>query len=198
MALLNTYVGGRYSVKLIRKQSCPRIATWMIFQIGVIMSLAAYFSSHDHSLVKAVLNVTDGVVVTVILAALLCQQRTGTIRFTRTEQVCLVISCMTLLAWAITKTAWVGLLGFQAVMLVAYFPTVESLWKWKPGRPPEPLETWSVDAVATLIGVVVDVTGKHDYLAMLYPLRAFLSCTLIVALIWRWRRKSAAGDALVS
>jgi uncharacterized membrane protein YkvI len=96
-------------------------------------------------------------------------------------------------AWAITQTAWIGVAGFQVVMSVAYFPTVESLWQWKPAKSPEPVETWGINAVAALIGVVIDLTGRHDYVAMLYPLRAFILCTIIVVLVLRWKRKSMAN-----
>jgi hypothetical protein len=197
VVLLDICVGALYSAKLIRKETSPRIATWLIFEIGVLMSLAAYFASHDHSIVKSALNVTDGIVVTVILASLLIGQRGGKIVFTRNEQLCLVISCVTTAAWAITKTAWIGFVGFQVVMSVAYFPTIESVWQWKPSRSPEPVETWSINAVAALIGVVIDVTGKHDYVAMLYPLRAFILCMIIVALVGRWERKSTTHRFLV-
>ena len=192
MALLDVCVGARYCVKLIRKEAHPRIATWLIFELGVVMSLVAYFASRDHSLVKAVLNLTDFVVVTVILAALFFEQRAGKIVFTRNERLCLLIAGITMLAWMITKTAWIGFVGFQVVMTVAYVPTIESMWQWKPGRSPEPVETWSINAVAALIGVVLDVTGSHDYVAMLYPLRAFLLCVMIVGLVVRWERKSRA------
>jgi hypothetical protein len=161
------------------------------------MSLAAYFASRDHSIVKAALNVTDGIVVTVILVSLLMEQRGGKILFTRNEQLCLVISCITMAAWTITKTAWIGFAGFQVVMSVAYFPTIESVWEWKPGRSPEPVETWSINAVAALIGVVIDVTGSHDYVAMLYPLRAFVLCVIIVVLVRRWEQKSKTNHSLV-
>ncbi len=192
VALLDVCVGARYCVKLIRKEAHPRIATWLIFELGVVMSLVAYFASRDHSLVKAVLNLTDFVVVTVILAALFFEQRAGKIVFTRNERLCLLIAGITMLAWMITKTAWIGFVGFQVVMTVAYVPTIESMWQWKPGRSPEPVETWSINAVAALIGVVLDVTGSHDYVAMLYPLRAFLLCVMIVGLVVRWERKSRA------
>jgi hypothetical protein len=197
VALLDLWVGARYCAKLIRRETFPRIATWLIFELGVVMSLAAYFASHEHSFVKAALNVTDGVVVTAILVALFAEQRGGKIEFTWNERLCLVISCITMAVWAITKTAWIGLVGFQVVMSVAYFPTIESMWQWKRDiGSPEPVETWSINAVAALIGVVIDVTGSHDYLAMLYPLRAFILCMMIVVLVRRWERKTRASRLL--
>jgi uncharacterized membrane protein YkvI len=192
VVLLDVCVGARYCVKLIRKEAHPRIATWLIFELGVVMSLVAYFASRDHSLVKAALNLTDFVVVTVIVAALFFDQRGEKILFTRNERLCLLISCITMVAWMITKTAWIGFVGFQVVMTVAYLPTIESMWQWRPGRSPEPVETWGINAVAALVGVMLDVTGSHDYVAMLYPLRAFLLCVAIVVLILRWERKSRA------
>jgi uncharacterized membrane protein YkvI len=192
VVLLDVCVGARYCVKLIRKEAHPRMATWLIFELGVVMSLVAYFASRDHSLVKAALNLTDFVVVTLIIAALFFEQRGEKILFTRNERVCLLIAGITVVAWMITKTAWIGFVGFQVVMTVAYLPTIESMWQWKPGRSPEPVETWGINAVAALIGVVLDVTGSHDYVAMLYPLRAFLLCLMIVVLVARWERKSRA------
>jgi hypothetical protein len=196
VALLDLGVGARYCTKLIRKETRPRIATWLIFELGVVMSLAAYFASHDHSVVKAALNLTDSIVVTVILASLLIGHRGTKTLFTANEQLCLLISCITLLAWAITRTAWIGFAGFQVVMTVAYIPTIENVWRWKPGRSPEPIETWSVNALAALIGVAIDATGSHDYVAMLYPLRAFLLCMIIVALVARWEHKSRTNRSL--
>jgi len=151
--------------------------------------LVTYFASRDHSVLKAALNLTDAVVVTSVIAALLIEQRGVTIRFTRNELLCLVISLLTLVAWAITRTAWIGFVGFQVVMITAYLPTIENLWDVKRGAAPEPVEAWSVNAVAALIGVVIDATGRHDFVAMLYPLRAFLLCLMVVGLVARWRAK---------
>jgi len=193
VVLLDVWVGAWYGVKLVRGKSQPRLATWLIFEIGVVMSLVAYFASHDHSFVKAALNLTDFVVVSVIVGLLFLQGRGGGIPFSRNEQVCLVICCVTLVAWALTKTAWVGFVGFQVVMTVAYLPTIESMWRWKRGPSPEPVEAWSVNAVAALIGVGLDVTGGHDYVAMLYPLRACLLCLMVVGLVVRWERLNRRG-----
>ena len=99
------------------------------------------------------------------------------------------------IAWLLTKTGWIGFVGFQVVMSIAYLPTLESLWRWKPGGSPEPLEKWGVNIVIALVGLLVDLTGKHDYLAMVYPLRALILCVLVAALILRWNQKSRSHSA---
>lgn len=196
VAILDAGVGAAYSAKLIRKESHPRVATWLIFEIGVLMSLVIYFSSHDPSVIRAALNVTDGVVVTVILVALFFEHRSRGIRFTRNEQLCLAISGVSVAAWMITKTAWVGFAGFQVVMTVAYAPTIENLWRWRAGRAPEPAATWATNAAAALIAFAIDLAGSHpDYVAMLYSLRACALCVMVVVLVERWKYKSRTACA---
>jgi len=190
VVLLVFYVGARYCTKLIRKEISPRIATWLIFEIGVVMSLASYLAGNDHSLIKAALNAADCLQVTAILLTLMFEQRGRKIQFTRNELASLGISCGAAIAWMVTKTGWIGFIGFQLVMSVAYLPTIESLWCWKPGPSPEPMEKWGINVIIALIGVVVDITGRHDYLAMVYPLRALILCVVVVALITRWEQKS--------
>jgi len=146
---------------------------------------------NDHSLIKAALNAADSLQVTVILLTLLIAQRGRKLQFTRNELVSLAISCVAAVGWMVTKTGWVGFVGFQLVMSVAYLPTLENLWRWKRGPSPEPMEKWGINVVIALIGVVVDVTNRHDYLAMVYPLRALILCVVVVSLITRWEQKSS-------
>lgn len=198
VVLLDVFVGVNYCIKLIRRETHPRIATWLIFEIGVLMSLASYFASHEHSIVKAALNLTDCAVVNLVLVSLLLVERHRSMRFTGNERLCLLISCISLAAWAATKSAWTAFAGFQIVMSAAYLPTVESLWRWKPGRAPEPIGSWSTNVLAALIGVLIDVTGaRHDYLAMLYPLRALILCVVVVALLVRWKHKNKVNEVFV-
>ena len=44
VALLDVWVGARYCAKILRRESTPRLATWLIFEIGVVMSLVTYFA----------------------------------------------------------------------------------------------------------------------------------------------------------
>ncbi len=194
-ALLDAYVSVLYCVKLVRREIAPRMATWLIFEIGVVMSLATYFASKEHSLVRAALNAADAVVVTVILATLLFEQRGRKIHFTRSEQISLLICGVATVVWVVTRTGWIGFVGFQVVMSIAYLPTIENMWRWRAGRSPEPLEKWSINAGIALLGIIAALADKRDYLAMVYPLRAFILCVLVVALIRRWNRKNLAAQA---
>ena len=186
------YVGLRYCLKFLRREISPRIATWLIFEIGVVMSLGSYLAGHDHSLTKAALNAADCVQVTIILVVLLVGHGRRKLDFTRKERLSLWVSLVAAIAWMLTKTGWVGFVGFQTVMSVAYLPTLESLWRWKSGTPPEPLDKWSINILITLLGLIVDLSGRQDYLAMIYPLRALILCLLVVGLIFRRKWKNEA------
>jgi hypothetical protein len=189
-ASLDALVGTLYCLKLARKQIAPRFSTWLIFEIGVLMSLAAYFTSSHPTLVKSALNATDAIVVSAILLMIVITQGRRNFQLTANEKLSLAISAVSACAWAITRTGWVGLVGFQVLMSVAYLPTIESLWQVNDGPAPEPWETWTINSSIGLVGVVTDLTGTRDYLAMIYPLRAFLLCALVVVLIVRWHYKN--------
>ena len=187
------YVGMRYCLRFLRGEIAPRIVTWLIFEIGVAMSLASYLAGRNHSLTKAALNVADCFQVTVILLVLLVKHGRRKPDFTSKEYFSLWVSAVAAAAWALTKADWVGFIGFQTVMSIAYLPTLESLWRREAGRPPEPLDKWSINVLITLIGLAVDLTGKRDYLAMIYPFRALILCLLVVGLIFRWEQKNRAS-----
>ncbi len=192
---LVVYVGTRYCLRFLRGEISPRVATWLIFEIGVAMSLASYLAGKDRSLIKAALNVADCFQVTVILLVLFLGQGRQRIGFTRNEYLSLCIAGIAAAAWMVTKAGWVGFIGFQTVMSIAYLPTAESLWHWKAGKPPEPLDKWMINILITILGLVVDLSGKRDTLAMIYPLRALVLCTLVVVLIFRWKGKNRAAPA---
>ena len=196
VTLLVFFVGTRYCVKLVRNEIAPRIATWLIFEIGVVMSLASYLAGKDHSLIKAALNVADSVQVTGILVALLISKRGQRFEFTRNELFSLATCGVAAIGWGLSRTGWIGFIGFQLVMVVAYLPTFESLWKWRRGPPPEPMEKWAINVLITIIGIVVDLTGRHDYLAMIYPLRGLILCLFVVSLIIRWKNNNKRLSAL--
>ncbi len=190
VVLLDAFVSVRYCMKLIRGEIAPRLATWLIFEVGVLLSLTAYLTSRDHNLAKAALNATDAVLVTMILGLVLIKQTRYGVQFTKNEWHCLIVACLAAALWFFTKTGWIGLIGFQVVMSVAYLPTLESVWQWRPGPPPEPIDKWSINILVAVLGIVPTLAGHRDYLAMIYPLRALVLCLSVVALIVRWMRKS--------
>jgi len=82
---LTFYVGTLYCLRFLRRGISPRIATWLIFELGVAMSLASYVAGTDHSLTKAALNVADCLQVTVILLVLFFGRGRQKVEFTRNK-----------------------------------------------------------------------------------------------------------------
>jgi hypothetical protein len=130
----------------------------------------------------------------VILFALVIGRRQRRLEFTRKGVLSLWISGVAAAAWMVTKAGWIGFIGFQTVMSVAYLPTIESLWRWRSGASPEPMEKWGINILIATIGLLVDITGQRDYLAMVYPLRALILCIIVATLIMRWERKSKVAS----
>jgi hypothetical protein len=162
----------------------------MIFELGSMMSLATYFAGPRHSVLSSITNVTDGFSITLILATLFVKRRGEAIIFSKNEKRCLKIAVAALVMWAATRTSWVGVAGFQVVMIVAYFPTFERIRHWEKLGAPEPFETWAVNTLAALLGVIIAI-ANCDYVAMLYPLRAVVLCTVVIILIKRCERKNS-------
>ncbi len=190
-ALLIVWMGIGYCLKIVRNQAHPRITTWIIFEIGVVMSLITYLSSPTHSFVRNITNTTDCVTVAGILAVLIVKRQGGKMLFLKTERWCLKIAVAVFILWSFSRSPWVGVAGFQVVMVIAYFPTFENLWHWKKDGSPEPGAIWAIETVAALLGVGIAVAG-NDYLAVLYPLRATILCVIILLLIKRLERRDLA------
>jgi hypothetical protein len=55
------------------------------------------------------------------------------------------------------------------------------------------MEKWGINIVIASIGIIVDITDRHDYVAMVYPLRALVLCMIVVLLISRWQLKNKTG-----
>jgi len=189
-ALLVVWMGVQYCQKIVRGQAHPTITTWIIFELGVVMSLVTYFSAREHSVVKNVTNASDCVMVSAILITLFVKRWGEKLRFSRNEHVCLAISAVAFVAWAISRDPIIGNIGFQVVMVVAYGPLVERLWLWKKIRSPEPFSNWAASALAGFFGFCAAFAGR-DGLAMLYPARSALFCIFVLFLIKRIEARSA-------
>ncbi len=187
-ASLILFMGGAYCLKIVHGKAHPPIATWIIFEIGVIMSLVTYLSAPYHDLVRNIANTTDCLAVTFILGTLITKNRKEGVRFHPNEWICLAVSVATFAVWLKVHMPLVGVMGFQVVMTVAYYPTYHRLWNWKRSGTPEPPSIWTAEMAAAILGIYVAASGR-DLLATLYPIRAMLMCFTVLVFIWRLKRK---------
>lgn len=194
-ALLILCTGGIYCVKIIRGKAHPAIVTWIIFEIGVTMSMATYLTSHNHSIVRNVTNAGDVFGVSAILVTLFVKRWSEKLSFSKDERLCFKVIAAAFAAWALSRDPWIANASFQVVMIVAYWPTFKKLWYWprtSPGKEsPEPFVNWTANTFAGFFGFCAALAGR-DGLAMLYPARTALFCAFVVFLIKRIEKKIQA------
>ena len=111
-ASLIMFMGAAYCLKIVRGKAHPPISTWIIFEIGVLMSLATYLSAPAHDLVRNVANTADCFAVTLILGTLVVKNRKEGVRFHVSDWICLAISAVTFVAWLKVHIPLVGVGGF--------------------------------------------------------------------------------------
>ncbi len=188
-AFLTVWMSVRYC-KMIRDGTAePRLTTWIIFEIGVVMSLVAYCTSREHNLVENINNVADSVTVTAILVTLLIKHRQGGgIHFNNREWWALRVAMAAFVLWALIRVPWVGVAGFQFVMIVAYLPMLDRLWPERK-KSPEPFGNWAMSATASAIACCTALISGNR-LAVIYPLRSALFCIFVLWLIKRIEHKS--------
>ncbi len=182
-ALLMGFVGLRYSYLTISRKSQPALATWLLFSVTTILSLATYFSTKNHSISANILNVMDVFMCNLIALSIVVTNYKN-IRFTRLEIICLIASGGILLLWAATKNPTAANILLQLIITIGYFPTIARLWIFK--EETESLSIWIVIWLATLSGLI-SASLRYDTLATVYALRALLFCSLVFVLILRGR-----------
>ncbi len=187
--VLTLWMGGRYSYFVIRKQVRPTLTTWLIFETGIVLSLASYFSSKQPDPVSNIANVVDFVDVLMIILAITIFGKPGAWKFESYEQACLWIAGVGLVIWAVSGRPFISNLAFQSVMVVAYGPLWKKLRHAKEN--PESLGCWTIACVAASLAFVTGYLSADKW-GMIYTARA-TACTLItIVLIIRVKRRSAA------
>jgi len=196
-ALLTVWMGVRYCRKVVRGDAHPPIATWFIFEIGIVMSLITYLTSHEHNVVKSITNAVDLFAVGAIFTTLLVMRRRGE-KFPATKEErenqrwCFRIITCAFLLWAASHNPWVANVSFQVVMIVAYWPMVKRLRRWREEKSPEPFDAWAVSATASFFGLCAALIGGGG-LAVFYPLRSVIFCCAILRLIKQIERRNSSS-----
>ncbi|KAF5069375.1 hypothetical protein DSECCO2_233630 [anaerobic digester metagenome] len=178
-----------YYYRLIYKNKIrPSLAMWVFFTLAVGMSLFTYIREDSHSIWDNILNTTDLLFVSAVAVSIFLFGD-HTTRFNRFDLFCLGAVALIIAFWLITRNHLITNLLVQGILVIAYFPVVNRMLRT--GENHESYLIWGGMLLTALLALL-SVDGE---LALIYTLRAVVSITLLMALMYYTDRRKKQGEA---
>jgi hypothetical protein len=151
---------------------------WSFFVIAVGGSLITYLSAGDYSLLDNILNTSDFVlVVTVSVFIFIFGDRST--RFSRFDLGCLIAVSAIVAFWVISQHHFVSNISIQVILIIAYFPVINRIWKSNENT--ESFAAW----IGLFLAPCISLLSSKGILATIYSLRAIISTSALLALMVR-------------
>lgn len=183
----------RYGIKIRRREIEPPLSTWILFLVGVAVSLVFYGLEEEWDLVSGITNVGDlAVVSSVIVCLLVWGDRT--VRFKRWERYYLAAGGLAVFYGIVSGDLWNSSLLGQGLIVVGYVPMWHKMVVEK--RNTESFATWTIVLCADLVAIVPAIK-EGNVLSAIYVIRAFVLILITFCFMTyfelRARRRSEAG-----
>lgn len=171
-----------YIVGIKRGKVKPILATRIFLLSAILLSaLTNYRQSGINGLLTNALNIVD-VFATLSIFLFSVFNKNTRKKFTKFEKTCLSVVIIIFLIWIISGQNILAHLSIQAILVVAYLPTVIHLWKSSENT--ESLGAWSFDFIASVIGIIEPLKNM-DLLPLVYVTRSITSTFVVIILVLR-------------
>ena len=182
---INLFILVRYCWLIWKKRIKPALAMWVFFSIAVGGSLVTYLSSGDYSLLDNILNTSDLVLVVIVSVFVFIFGDRST-RFNRFDIGCLVAVLGIMAFWLISQHHVVSHVSIQVILVIAYFPVINRIWKSNENT--ESFAAW----IGLFLAPCISLLSSKGILATIYSLRAIISTSILLALMVRAELKQRA------
>src|SRR3989344_4966623 len=160
----------------------PVLATWLFLSLATILSFITNFAeSGARGLLANSFNMIDTLAVWIISLVVIFHKDTRT-QFTRFEKWCLGVVVVIFIGWLISGQNVMAHLSIQAILVIAYLPTLHKLWLATKNT--ESLGGWSFDCLASVFGIV-EPLQTVAVLPLVYVIRSIVSTLSVIFLILR-------------
>lgn len=164
----------------------PVLATWLFLTLATVLSiLTDYKESGISGLLSNAFNIIDTLAVTTIFIVILFRKDSRK-TFNKFEKGCLYAVTIIFIAWIVTGQNVLAHLAIQAIMVIAYLPTLFHLWNATENT--EALGTWVFDFTASVFGVI-EPLKVMAFLPLVYGFRSIISTLAVIVLILRLKYK---------
>ncbi|MCX6713392.1 MAG: hypothetical protein NTY66_04265 [Candidatus Vogelbacteria bacterium] len=185
---LTVLMTGWYCLQAAWGRIAPTLSTWLIFLVATILQILTYkWASKEHGWFTNVYAITDTIAVGITVLLIFFFGKKVKRRFRRIDVRCLRGAGAVWLVWGfgmavLPNSSLICNFAIQAIMVLAYFPTWGKLWRAK--QKTEPYSVWVVNEFTALLGLSL-VLPKHDWISIVYSVRAIVSVLIVLLLLFR-------------
>jgi len=168
-------------VQLLRRGEIhPSIITWGMFWVAIMISFVANQRTPGGDALTNITNTSDVLGVTVMVVALTTTDREDKWKLHWVDLVCLAGLAGVLVFWWIRRDEFATHLTAQFIMVVAYWPTLNKVWR--AGRNTESFQGWGLTWLASASGLAVAVIGDK-ILPIIYAARSAVLTMVLLGLM---------------
>ena len=177
-----------YLVGIKKGNVKPVLATWLFFVLATILSFITDFRQSEVSgLLADAFNIVDTFATLVIFLVIVFNKDTNK-SFNKFEKGCLFAVFAIFILWLVSGQNILAHLAIQAILIIAYLPTLIHLWKAEKNT--ESLSMWSFDSAASALGTV-EPLRTMTLLPLVYGIRAVVSTLAVIVLIIRLKIRNS-------
>ena len=186
VVVLVGFVDVRYCHLILSGAVHPTMATWIVFEIAVILSIATYLATKKHSLTDNIANTVDAIATSIVFITIVCKNGL-VLRFNAFDMLCLCGAGAITLFWISCKKHTAANMATQVLLVVGYLPTIRTLWVSTAN--PESFAVWGTILIVSIVSLYPAARAKNR-LAIVYATRAAASAVVVIALMIRIELRS--------
>jgi hypothetical protein len=178
--------------KIAKKKVDPTLSTWVIILIASVLSFATYLTAGHPDIVAGALNGSDVFSTAIITFSIIFfSKRRWELRSFEKFYFAGLLVCAVF--WFLTFDPFLSNLLIQLMITLGYIPTIHSIVKSKTNT--ESFAVWGLILSASVVSLFPSIQAFIDtgnILALVYSVRSVVLLSLVLILMWVYRKESLA------
>jgi hypothetical protein len=182
--LLNVFSGASYLRQVLRNESTPNPATWLIWLVVTLLNSSTYFFVVSGNVWIWLASVATTVMVFAIFIIAISKRKFT--RLGKVEMISLFIAVCVGIFWRLTGNASVSNLALQVIFIISFIPTIYGiLYKGALERP----LPWFLAVVSYILQITNVFLTSVSLVALGFPVVNLMGQGIIGSLVWIKNKK---------
>src|SRR3989344_3493625 len=162
--LFNLAAGTGYLKQVIKNESTPNPATWIIWVVVTILNAATYFAVVEENFWIALSSGVTALMIFIIFVTSLFKGKFT--KLNRVDTIALVLAIGIGIFWQLSGNAIISNISLQIVFIVSFYPTIHGLLA---GESKEKPISWFLGCCSYVLQILNILLNPVTLLALVFP-----------------------------